>query len=181
MSSLPRVSYTVDNKLSGEMSMNNFVNFASVFRRRATAAAIIDGSNEYPSIQGRVMFYQLRNGVIVRSELSGLPVGSRPCGGSIFGFHIHEGTSCTAKGNDPFGNTLTHYNPYGCPHPYHAGDMPPLFGVDGYAFSAFLTDRFTVDEIIGKTVVIHSSPDDFTTQPSGNSGSKIACGVISSV
>ena len=56
--------------------------------------------------------------------------------------------------------------------------MPPLFGNSGRAWLAFLTDRITVDEIIGKTVVIHSAPDDFTTQPSGNSGSKIACGAI---
>jgi len=44
-----------------------------------------------------------------------------------------------------------------------------------------MTDSFTVKEIIGKTVVIHSMPDDFTTQPSGNAGSKIGCGVIQQV
>ena len=43
------------------------------------------------------------------------------------------------------------------------------------------TDRFTVDDAIGKTVVIHSEPDDFRTQPSGNAGTKIACGVITKV
>ena len=73
---------------------------------------------------------------------------------------------------------MTHYNPKDCPHPYHAGDMPPLFGNNGEAFMAFMTDRFTVEEIIGKTVIIHSNPDDFTTQPGGNSGEKIACGKI---
>ena len=56
--------------------------------------------------------------------------------------------------------------------------MPPLFGCNGAAFSVFLTDRITVNEIIGKTVIIHSDPDDFTSQPSGNAGTKIACGVI---
>lgn len=40
------------------------------------------------------------------------------------------------------------------------------------------TDRFYVDEIIGKTVIVHEDPDDFHTQPSGNAGKKIACGVI---
>ena len=50
--------------------------------------------------------------------------------------------------------------------------------VNGYAFSAFLTDRFTVKEIVGRTVIMHSSPDDFTSQPSGNAGEKIACGEI---
>lgn len=42
----------------------------------------------------------------------------------------------------------------------------------------FLTDRITLKEVIGKAVVIHSMPDDFTSQPSGNSGEKIACGII---
>ena len=42
----------------------------------------------------------------------------------------------------------------------------------------FLTDRFTIDEIINRTIVIHDMPDDFITQPSGNSGNKIACGII---
>ena len=80
--------------------------------------------------------------------------------------------------NDPFPNSGAHYNPKECPHPFHAGDMPPLFGADGYAFLTFVTSRFTVKEIVGKTVIIHSSPDDFTTQPSGNAGEKIACGLI---
>ncbi|MBP3369234.1 MAG: superoxide dismutase family protein, partial [Clostridia bacterium] len=49
------------------------------------------------------------------------------------------------------------------------------------AFLAFVTDRFTVSEVVSKTVVIHDRPDDFTTQPSGNAGNKIACGVIERV
>ncbi len=49
---------------------------------------------------------------------------------------------------------------------------------NGYAFSAFLTDCFSLSEVMGKTVIIHGNPDDFTTQPSGNSGEKLACGVI---
>ena len=68
-----------------------------------------------------------------------------------------------------------------CNHPYHAGDLPPLFSANGLGFSAFLTNRFVAEEIKGKTIIIHSNPDDFTTQPSGNSGIKIACGVISSL
>lgn len=100
------------------------------------------------------------------------------CESRIFGFHIHEGGCCRGNESDPFADTLSHYNPQGCEHPAHAGDLPPLFGNRGCAFSAFLTDRFTVEEIIGRTVVIHDMPDDFTTQPSGDSGSKIGCGVI---
>lgn len=81
-------------------------------------------------------------------------------------------------GGEGFPHSGSHYNPNDCPHPYHAGDLPPLFGANGFAFSVFLTDRFTVHEIIGKTVIVHASPDDFQTQPSGNAGEKIACGEI---
>ena len=56
--------------------------------------------------------------------------------------------------------------------------MPPLFSNDGYALQAFLTDRFTVRDIIGRTVILHDEVDDFTSQPAGNAGERIACGVI---
>ena len=72
----------------------------------------------------------------------------------------------------------THYNPNNCLHPYHAGDLPPLLENQGYAYMRVLVDKFKISDIIGKTVIIHDSPDDFNTQPSGNSGKKIACGVI---
>lgn len=63
-------------------------------------------------------------------------------------------------------------------HPKHAGDLPPLLECKGQAYLSVKTDRFTVDEIIGRTVIIHSDSDDFSTQPTGNAGRKIACGVI---
>ena len=56
--------------------------------------------------------------------------------------------------------------------------LPPLLRCKGNAYLSVKTDRFTVDEIIGRTLVIHSDPDDFHTQPAGNAGKKIACGVI---
>lgn len=59
--------------------------------------------------------------------------------------------------------------------------MPPLFGNNGYAFSIFLTNRFCVCEIIGRTVIIHLHPDDFHSQPSGALETKIACGLIKEV
>ena len=142
------------------------------------ARAKVSGSVEYPNIKGNVEFIQLDNGVLVIADISGLPTPSDKCSCRVFGFHIHEGDSCTGTQNDPFANTKSHFNPSNCQHPCHAGDMPPLFGNSGRAWLAFLTDRFTVSDIVGKTVVIHSNPDDFVTQPSGNSGVKIACGVI---
>ena len=157
---------------------NNIPNLVSVLRRRPMAWARIRGSDIYPEIQGKVEFFQTNTGVIVSAKVVGLPQEKDKCKQPIFAFHIHSGERCAGNAEDPFAEAGMHDNPYGCPHPYHAGDMPPLFGAGGSAVLVFLTDRFNVKDIIGKTVIIHSSPDDFTSQPSGNSGMKIACGEI---
>lgn len=140
------------------------------------AAATLKGSAAYPKLEGTVRLFQTEKGVLVVADISGLPVQNY-CGG-VFGFHIHEGNSC---GGDDFADTKGHYNPNDCQHPYHAGDLPPLFSNNGSAWMAVLTDRFQLEEVIGRTVVIHLHPDDFMTQPAGNSGMKIACGVIRSI
>jgi Cu-Zn family superoxide dismutase len=147
----------------------------------AQAEARIKGSPAFPAVRGRVSFYQTGQGVAVLTEITGLPdaEGALPgCDYPVFAMHIHEGGSCTGNTEDPFADTGGHYNPGKCPHPAHAGDLPPLFSNGGTAWSAVLTDRFTLNEIVGRTVILHRNPDDFTTQPSGNSGEKIACGVI---
>lgn len=154
------------------------LSYLSAFLRSPDATAEIFGNNNFPEIEGTMCFYQTDKGVLAGVEISGLPSSDDVCKSPVFALHIHEGSSCTGNANDSFANVMSHYNPRNCPHPYHAGDLPPLFGANGYAFSVFLTDRFTVNEIMGKTVIIHSDPDDFTTQPSGNAGTKIACGVI---
>lgn len=153
----------------------------SILQRLPDAVAVINGSSQYSHINGTVKFYGARRGVLVVADINGLPVSDRICKSNIFAFHIHNGSSCTGNETDPFAYAGTHYNPNDCVHPYHAGDMPSLFAVDGQAFLAFFTNRFNVNEIIGKTVVIHDSLDDFTSQPSGNAGNKIACGAISRV
>ena len=56
--------------------------------------------------------------------------------------------------------------------------MIPLFANQGYAWCAFYDKRIALPEIMGRSVVVHAMPDDFVTQPSGNSGEKIGCGVI---
>lgn len=150
----------------------------SALRGRAQAAASIAGSKDYPNISGMIRLYQTSKGVVFYAEISGLPKSDIPCLERVFGFHIHEGSDCGGDMNDPFADVMSHYDPSGCGHPHHAGDLPPLFGNDGVALCAFLTSRFSVDEVIGRTVIIHDRPDDFTTQPSGSSGTKIACGVI---
>lgn len=140
------------------------------------AEAIVRGSAAYRNVTGKVTFVQKKDGVIVTADIYGLPQGD--CGGRVFGFHIHEGRACTGNAADPFADTGMHYNPKNCLHPFHAGDLPPLFESDGRAHLSFTTNRFKLSQVLGRAVVIHSSPDDFTTQPSGNSGEKIACGII---
>lgn len=156
----------------------NRININAVLSRRPDAKSEIMGSCEYSSISGLVRFYQLRQGVVVVTEVNGLPDTNEVCMSPVFGCHIHSGCCCTGNSADAFADAEAHYNPDCCEHPYHAGDMPPLFGNHGYAFSIFLTDRFCVEELLGRTVIVHLHPDDFHSQPAGNSGMKIACGVI---
>lgn len=136
------------------------------FLSRSTPAATaqICGVEGYPSICGTLMLYQSQAGVFAVVSVDGIP-DELGCG-NILAMHIHD--PATGK----------HYNPEGTEHPYHAGDMPPLFVDKNSAWSAFLTERFDVREVMGKTVVIHRRRDDFTTQPSGDAGEKIAEGTI---
>lgn len=154
------------------------IDLLSVLRGRPQAEARIAGSEICPDISGSVRFYQTQLGVVVRAEIRGLPCSDGLCGARVFGFHIHEGCECAGNMDDSFAEAMAHYNPCGCEHPQHAGDLPPLFENKGYALSVFLTNRFSVRDVIGRTVIIHDSPDDFTTQPSGNSSRKIACAEI---
>lgn len=141
---------------------------------RPGAIAHIAGGKDASCLYGTVKFYPTGSNVLVVADICGLPHSAT----DIFALHIHDGTDC--EGED-FSQTGSHYNPTRQSHPKHAGDLPPLFSCNGRAFLAVLTGRFGLSEVIGKTVVIHSRPDDFTTQPAGNAGDKIACGVISRV
>ena len=113
-------------------------------KKKKEAYAIIKGGEDYPGISGRVRFLQNDNGVLVTARISGLPEQDACCGCGVFGFHIHEGTDCGGEG---FSDTKGHFNPMGCEHPYHAGDLPPLFSNSGYAYMSVLTDRFYLDRI----------------------------------
>lgn len=137
------------------------------------ASAQIRGAD--PGLTGLVTFRQLGAGMLVTAEVFGLPDGES---GGVYAFHIHDGGACTGTAEDPFADAGNHYNPTGRPHPYHAGDLPPLFGNRGYAYLSVYTNRATVAELIGRVVVIHAGVDDFTSQPAGNAGAKIACGRI---
>lgn len=156
------------------MINSNTQAFCHRMGRRANAWAMLRGGQEYPNLLGCVKFFQTSAGVLVQAEVWGLP--KTPAG--IFGFHLHNGQSCGPGDGKEFGAAGGHLNPGSLPHPEHLGDLPPLFAQNGYAWTAFLDSRFSVREILGHTVILHENPDDFTTQPSGNAGAMIACGVI---
>lgn len=138
--------------------------------KRTDATALIHGNAAHPELFGKVFFTQMpTGGVLITAEVIGLPQGT-----GFLGMHIHEVGDCTR----PFDKTGSHYNPTGREHPMHAGDLPPLLNNNGYAFLSFYDGRFSVKDVLGRSIIIHSMRDDFTSQPSGDSGEKIGCGVI---
>lgn len=142
------------------------------------AQAIIHGNQLYPNLYGVVFFCQMNCGVFINAQFHGLPAIQSVNENHFLGFHIHENGDCSQNEDYDFNLTGSHYNPDNLPHPNHRGDLPPILNCNGYAWQSFLTDTFSVKEIIGRSVIVHSKPDDFMTQPSGNSGSKIGCGII---
>jgi len=118
-------------------------------------------------------------------KISGMVQGLKP--DSEFGFHFHEKGDCSAPDATSAG---AHFNPTGQEHgnpqspPHHAGDMFNLKS-DAQGVAEVSVDNPNVslqtgspNDILGKAVVVHAKPDDYKTQPSGNSGDRIACGVV---
>lgn len=136
------------------------------------------GSN----VSGTVGFVAHGQKVVVEAHISGLTPGSE------HGFHVHEAGDCSAPDAT---SAKGHFNPGGHPHghhghmgPRHAGDLPNLKAdANGQAHYRAGVTGLTLDNssqgVIGRAVVIHADPDDYKSQPAGNSGRRIACGVIS--
>ncbi len=152
------------------------LNFMKLFLdNRPRAYAQMHGDADYPNLQGVVYFYEVPSGgLLVEAELFGLPDFGNPDTPAFYGFHIHENGDCSNR----FLNAGGHYNPGNRLHPHHAGDMPPLLSLDGYTWISFYNPALELYDIVGKSVIIHREADDFTTQPSGNAGQMIGCGVI---
>ena len=128
---------------------------------------------------GTVVFSEAGNKLRVVAEITGLSPGPH-------GFHIHEKGDCSAPDGTSAGG---HYNPMGKPHgnpdhgEHHAGDMPQLVAdAKGVAKLVGYLDAVKLTEgeggIVGRSVIVHATADDFKTQPTGNSGARLACGVI---
>lgn len=159
------------------MQYNNIFSL-SILNTIPDARAIIYGSSEYPNLYGIVNFYTARweTGIIIEAEISGLP-NTASYSPRFLGMHLHENGDCS----DNFMNTGMHYNPTGARHPYHHGDFPPLLNSNGYSFLAFYDSFLSINDVINKSVIIHSKWDDFTSQPAGDSGDKIGCGVVTRI
>ena len=128
--------------------------------------------------RGTVTFEAVGGGVRITAQLEGLPAGDH-------GFHIHELGDCSAgDGTSASG----HYNPAGAPHagpegaPRHAGDLGNVTADTQGMATYDRTDRVIrldgPDSIVGRGVIVHAGADDLATQPTGNAGARLACGVI---
>lgn len=155
------------------------VNYYAEFKPEAIARYI--SSPAAPKLYGESVLTQLSYGVLIVTNVYNIPTNDYI--GRFHGFHIHDKPSCELGDPDEaFSKSGGHYNPKHAPHPFHAGDLPPLLTTkEGYAYQAVVTDRFRLEDIIGLPFIIHNKPDDFVTQPSGNAGTRLACGIIESL
>jgi superoxide dismutase, Cu-Zn family len=156
------------------------------FALPAQPAAGQNARAEIRNLEGQVvanaMLEDTPSGVLIRLTVTGLPTGTRS-------FHIHE----TGRCEPPFQSAGGHYNPWRLQHGfhnprgYHAGDLPNLqipesgrLEVQVFAQGLTLRDRqpnslFDAD---GSALVIHQGVDDYRSDPAGNAGDRIACGVV---
>jgi len=130
-------------------------------------------------VHGTVRFIQEAEGIRIVAEVSGF---SRA---GLHGFHVHEVGDCSAP--DAM-SAKGHFNPHGTLHGkagegvHHAGDLPSLDadGEGNAKLNALLGGLALTGEhsIVGRSLIVHAEPDDYTTQPTGNSGARVACAVI---
>ncbi|HEV8241285.1 MAG TPA: superoxide dismutase family protein [Thermoanaerobaculia bacterium] len=139
------------------------------------AAATLAGPG---GVSGTITFTQEAGGVHVVARVEGAKAGKH-------GFHLHAGGVCEGD----FKSAGDHFNPTNVAHgapdaePHHAGDFGNIeVGADGTGNADFTTSMLSLGEgandAIGKAVILHGGADDLKTQPSGNSGPRIACGVV---
>ena len=129
-------------------------------------------------VQGVVTFVKEKDGVHVAATIDGLSPG-------LHGFHIHELGDCSSPDGNSAGG---HFNPMNMPHAgpdaaqRHEGDLGNLQAdASGKAKLAAVDPKLSFEganSIIGRGVIVHAQADDFTTQPTGASGPRVACGVI---
>ncbi|MDF1677466.1 MAG: superoxide dismutase family protein [Legionellaceae bacterium] len=144
----------------------------------AAAAPItikIYGTDDKHEPHGTITFKNSPGGLLINPKLHGLPPGPH-------GFHIHQNPSCQSHGAAAGGHldpkqTNTHLGPY---EEGHLGDLPILYvNADGEARSSLIAPHLDIENIEGRSVVIHAGGDNYTdTPPLGGGGPRIACGII---
>jgi len=145
-----------------------------------TRATAVLEARSGSTVTGRVDLTEKAGQVRAHVELKGLAPNSE------HGFHIHDKGDCSAPDAASAGG---HYNPTGVAHgragipPHHAGDLPSLTADSSGAIHAdVVVDDVTLapgpTSIMGRSIVVHGGRDDFASQPAGNSGPRVACGVI---
>ncbi len=152
-------------------------------RQCNVAVAEIKGGPLAPELKGKVFLEAVAGGTMVYAYIEGLPPYQPGTGDEApigpHGFHIHENGDCTVGDpEDPFQAAGGHWNPDDQPHGNHAGDFPVLFSNNGKAMTSFLTNRFKPSDAVGKSIIIHQNPDDYRSQPAGDAGKRLACGLI---
>ena len=139
-------------------------------------------STKGSQVTGTLQFFPLAEGGIrVQGRVEGLAPNSE------HGFHIHEKGDCSSGDGLSAGG---HFNPaqqahgkFGDSKAHHLGDLPSLDAdTQGVAIIDFVSKNLTLDRgnngILGRSLIVHNDPDDYTTQPTGNSGARLACAVI---
>ena len=143
------------------------------------ASATLD-SRSGSNVKGTVNFVSRGHDVLVNAKFSGLKPNAE------HGFHVHEKGDCSAPDATSAGG---HFNPdtktHGMPGSgvSHAGDMPNIKSdANGNAVYSARLSGFAINNgsngILGRAVVVHRDPDDYKSQPAGNSGPRVACGLI---
>ncbi len=156
--------------------MQHIHKYSYIQSERPALMATIRGGLGHEATNGTAAVFWLPNAVYFEAQLYGLPSSE------VLGLHIHDGAVCNAESS--FTEAGEHLSL--CPdetwcdqHPYHAGDLPPIFSdADGNAVMGVYLDKTLVSDISGRTLILHSKRDDFKTQPAGDSGIRIACGVL---
>ena len=146
-----------------------------MYRYKNNVYAIMHGASSFPDINGMVTFGRTKRGVLITAEIYGLPEKEKS---GVFSFCIHNGACMSLDKNGDFLKSKGCFNPDGEKAPMRAGDLPPLFSFDGYAYLQVVTDRFFIDDIIGKSVIINLPEAGCFFAESSQSEKKIACGII---
>jgi len=149
---------------------------SSAMAQQATATLQPTAGN---AAAGTVTFTMQGGQVAVQARVTGLKPNAE------HGFHLHEKGDCSSPDASSAG---WHFNPDGKPHgpldaPHHAGDMPALKADgSGVAEARFMLSGVSVGsgagDVVGKGLIVHAQPDDYKTQPTGNAGARLACGVV---